>query len=88
MRLLDFRVRIPESQQVQNAVQPQVGDGVTGTLPDQRLGPECNPQPCRAQHGQIIGTVSHRDHLLQPDVLPGSNVPQQGGLALPVDDLA
>src|SRR5690554_7202931 len=53
----------PETDQVENRIQPQGGDGMPGRLLHQRLGPERHTEAGLAQHGQEIGRASCRERV-------------------------
>ena len=67
---------LPEADQVQDRVQTQGRDRVTGGFLHQRFGPERDPEARLAQHGQVVGTIPDGDHLLPGNVLFLGNLQQ------------
>jgi hypothetical protein len=58
------QIPVAHANQVEQTVQSEKRDGVTGGLPHQRLCPERDAHAGDAQHGQIVGAVPDRNHLV------------------------
>ncbi|RMO16054.1 hypothetical protein ALQ47_05300 [Pseudomonas cichorii] len=77
---------VTEAQQVQNPVQTQCRNRLFGRLLDQWLGAERDPETGNRQHRQVIGTVTHRNRLLQAQTFLVRQLAQQIRLALSIDN--
>src|SRR5271155_1993327 len=89
LRVLDrLQVSVANPDEVEQAVETEMGQRVVGALPDQRLGPEGDAHPGKVEHGQVVGPVAHRNHLLHGDLFLSGNLPEQFSLSGSVDDAA
>src|SRR5690606_8874126 len=83
-QVFTFAVAIPD--QVQNPVQTQCRDGMLSRALDQWLGAERDPQARHTEHGQVVGTIAHGNHLFQPDLLALGDFLQELRFAGAIDD--
>src|SRR5579883_2378030 len=81
-------VAVADSDQVEQAVEAEVRQGMVSALPDQWLGAEGDAHPGEVEHGQVVGSVADGDDLLEGDLfLPGDAL-EKLGLSSSVDDAA
>mmetsp|Transcript_6005 Transcript_6005/g.15284 ORF Transcript_6005/g.15284 Transcript_6005/m.15284 type:complete len:345 (-) Transcript_6005:403-1437(-) len=86
--LLVKRLPVTHTEQVQNAVEAQGTDANLGLLLDLGLSVEGHPEPRELEHRDIVGAVSHSNHLLQAEALLLGDGLQELCLAIAVDDFA
>jgi len=78
------QITIPNSDDVEQAVETEAGDGLVGILADQWLGAIGDAHSSQAEHGDVVGTIADRDHLLQGNSLPFRDFSQQDGLPVSI----
>src|SRR6202034_1070085 len=82
-----FKITLPHSYQIEQAVQPQKRDRMTSGLSYDRLCSESDAHAGNSKHRQIVRPVAYGNHLLKRDVLLVGNLPQQSGLSCAVHNL-
>ncbi len=73
--------------QIQNRIQPDCRNRLPCSFHHLGLGMEGNSQSRQVQHGQVIGPVSHGNHLFEVDIFLECQVFQQLCLFGPVHNI-
>lgn len=80
-------VAFSDSDEVEEAVEAEEGDGVSGGLADDGFGAEGDAHACDAEHGEVVGSVTYGDDLFEGDVLLGGDLAEELGFAGAIDDV-
>ena len=83
-----FDTRIFQSQEVEDAAQPDGRDRLSGRGLYLGFGVEGDAQAREVEHRQVVGAVADCHRLGDVDLLELAQQAQQFGLAAPVDHLA
>lgn len=81
-----MEVAVADSDEVEKAVEAEVGDGLVGGLADEGFGAIGDAHACQVEHGDIVGAVADGNDLFQRDAFVVGDLREDLGLAVSVDD--
>jgi len=79
-------VAVADSDEVEESVEAEVGDGLVGGLADQRFGAIGNAHAGEVEHGDIVGAIADGNNLFERDAFGVGDLREEVGLAVSVDD--
>src|ERR1700679_2664726 len=83
---MSLKVAIPNSDEVEQAVESEGRNGVVGLFTNERLGAISNSHAGEAEHGNVIGAIADGNNLLKRDALAAGDFGEDFGFANSVDD--